>query len=274
MRAVLSNASPTESRAMKLAKFQKQFKETMFRPVREIQECEDDFKALFAESEIPLDERLKVYHNNVVGSLSEVMRATFPLLENLVGEDFLKSMARGFIFENPPNSGCMHMYGAGFDEFIKTYAPAKSLSYLSDVATLELALNTAYYASDDVALAPDALAQVPPEMLDEVVLNLRSSATLISSSYPLQSIRSFCLDTDNNPAPDLTEDNICRLMILRPDLEVNIITLPEDEYEMLRLLNDKVSMGAAVEKTINAFSSFDFAAFLQKHMDLESFTSL
>lgn len=274
MRAALSNASPTESRAMKLARFQKQFTETMFRPVRDIQEYESDFKALFSEGEIPLDERLKVYHNNVVGSLSEVMRATFPLLENLVGEDFLKSMARGFIFENPPNSGCMHMYGAGFDEFIKTYEPAKSLSYLSDVATLELALNTAYYASDDVALAPDALAQVPPESLGEVVLNLRSSATLISSSYPLQSIRSFCLDTDNNSAPDLTEDYTCRLMILRPALEVNIITLSEDEFEMLHLLHNKVSLGAAVEKTMTVFPTFDFTAFLQKHTALESFTTL
>lgn len=259
---------------MKLAKFQQKFKETMFRPVREIQECEDDFKALFSEGDIPLEERLKVYHNNIVGSLSEVLRVTFPLLENLVGEDFLRAMSREFIFENPPTSACVHMYGAGFDDFIKTYEPAKSLPYLADVATLELALNTAYYASDDVALAPDALAQVPPESLGDVVLNLRSSATLIASSYPLESIRSFCLDADNNPAPDLTEEHTCRLLIVRPTLEVNIVYLPEDEFEMLRLLQDKVPLGDAVEQTMAAFPTFDFTAFLQKHTTLESFTSL
>lgn len=259
---------------MKLAKFQQKFKETMFRPVREIQECEDDFKALFLEGDIPLEERLKVYHNNVVGSLSEVLRVTFPLLENLVGEDFLKAMSREFIFENPPTSACVHMYGAGFDDFIKTYAPAKSLPYLAAVATFELALNTAYYASDDVALAPDALAQVSPESLGDVVLNLRSSVTLIASLYPLESIRSFCLDADNNPAPDLTESYTCRLLIVRPDLEVNIISLPEDEFEMLRFLQDKVPLGDAVERTMAAFPTFDFTAFLQKHTILESFTSL
>lgn len=259
---------------MKLAKYQKQFKETMFRPVREIHDCEADFKALFDEGDIPLDERLKVYHNNVVGSLSEVLRVTFPLLENLVGEDFLRAMTRDFIFENPPASACVHMYGAGFDDFIKTYAPAKSLPYLADVATLELALNTAYYASDDVALAPDALAQVPPETLGDVVLNLRSSATLITSSYPLESIRGFCLDADNTPAPDLTKSYTCRLLIVRPVLEVNIISLPEDEFEMLRLLHNKVPLGDAVERTMAAFPIFDFTAFLQKHTVLESFASL
>ena len=246
----------------------------MFRPVREIQDCEHDFKALFSEGDIPLDERLKVYHNNVVGSLSEVLRATFPLLENLVGADFLKSMAREFIFGNPPTSGCLHEYGEGFDGFIKTYEPAKSLPYLPDVATLELALNTAYYASDDVTLAPDYLAQVQPESLSEVVLKLRSSATLISSRYPLEQIRTFCLDADNNPAPDLTKNCTCRLLIVRPDLEVNIISLPEDEFEILLLLHNKVPLGEAVEKVMTAFPAFDFTAFLQKHTTLESFSSL
>ena len=259
---------------MKLAKFQKQFKETMFRPVREIQNCEDGFRALFSEGDIPLDERLKVYHNNVVGSLSEVLRVTFPLLQNLVGEEFLRAMARDFIFENPPTNACVHMYGAGFDGFIKTYDPAKSLPYLADVATLELALNTAYYAPDDGAMASDSLAQVQPELLGEVVLDLRSSATLIASSYPLEKILDFCLDENNSPAPDLTTNYTCCLLIMRPALEVHIISLPDDEYKMLHLLHGKVPLGEAVEKTMDAFPAFDFTAFLQKHTTLESFSSI
>ncbi|MGH1378889.1 MAG: HvfC/BufC family peptide modification chaperone [Alphaproteobacteria bacterium] len=259
---------------MSLGDFQNKFKDTMFCPVSDIGVSEKYFSNIFIDNEISLNDRMKVYHNNVVGSLTEVLRATFPLLENLVGEDFLKSMARAFIFDNPPSSGCMHMYGAGFDEFIKTYKPANNLPYLADIATLELALNNAYYAPDDNSLGSDDLSKVPPDLLSEVLLNLHSSASLISSLYPLEEIRSFCLGEAESAAPDLSVTHKCRILVVRQDLEVIIVSLPDDEYEMLRLLNDKVPLGDTVEGVLSIFPEFDFTTFLQKHVTLGSLSSI
>ena len=258
---------------MALADFQEKFKHMMFQPVKNLQNNANNFDGVFQEDDIAVHDRLKIYHNNVIGSLSSVLCATFPLLENLVGEDFLKAMARTFIFEHPPESACLHVYGAGFDNFIKSYEPAASLPYLPDVATLEFALNTAYYAPDDKPLAADALSKIPPENLGDIILQLRSSAILIESDYPLKQIRAFCLDEGNNIPPDMTKTYQCRLLIHRPALEVDIVPLAEDEFMILGLLNQKNTLGITVEQTLDKFPTFDFAGFLQKHTALETFAS-
>ena len=41
--------------------------------------------------------RFQVYRNNVFASLIEVVRARFPVVERLVGEEFFRAMARVFV---------------------------------------------------------------------------------------------------------------------------------------------------------------------------------
>ena len=246
----------------------------MLQPVSNLSDTDDAFTALFYEGDIPIEDRLKVYHNNVVGSISAALVATFPLLENLVGEDFLKAMARAFLFENPPRGGCIHLYGEGFDDFIKTYEPAQSLPYLADVASLELAMNKAYYALDDQALLVDALAKIPPEELGDICLNLRSSVTLLSSDYPLLEIRRFCLAEDQKNPPDLSQKQHCYFLISRPDLDVQMMVVAEDEFCIFESLKEGLSLGQSVERTIAKYPNFDFSAYLQKYMRLSVFQTL
>jgi hypothetical protein len=254
---------------MTLHKFQEQFKELMLRPRNEIANYSDVIAAQIHDNDISVNDRLGVYHNNIIGSLSNSLCATFPMIENLVGVDFLKDMSRQFIFQNPPSSGCLHHYGIGFDEFIKGYKPAKSLPYLPDVARLEIALHHAYYAEDDEPLAADALAQIPPEALCNTTLHLRNSASLIQSTYPLHELYKFC--NKNGGTPDLSTHVNCSLLVHRPKLEVLIMPINPDEYFFLTLLQNH-PLGVALEGTIEERSDFDFTAFLQKHIYLESFS--
>ena len=257
---------------MQLSKAQKKFKDTMLGPADQIDQQDDAFLSLFETYKAPTTERLKIYHNNVVGSLTEALRATFPLTEQLVGTNFFKSMARAFIFEHPPEGACLHHYGKGFDLFVKTYAPAQSVPYLADIACLELAQNNAYYACDDLPLTGNAFSKIPAEELPTVTLNLRQSASLISSKYPLLEIRDFCHDEDNAPKPNLDEEHNTKLLIHRQKLEVTLTPLNDDEYLLLKILNENTPLGKAVEQTIDVFNDFDFPTFLQKHISLKTFS--
>lgn len=244
----------------------------MLRPAREISQAEESFTGLFESNDISVNERLKVYHNNIAGSLSNALCATFPLIENLVGEEFLKAMARAFVFEHPPQSGCLHFYGYGFDAFIKTYEPAKELPYLSDIAAFELAMNYAYYAEDDTALNMEELSQIPPESLGETIIPLRSSSTLLHSSYPLQDIKALC-EGQNAQELDLSQKKECYLLVNRPQFDVQILPLSADEHLVLTELQDGKSLGEAVETGLTHFPDFDFQAFLQKHISLETLST-
>ncbi len=258
---------------MQLNEFQERFKDLMLDHPKALDDPPEDLAAFCAEGDIPLPTRLKVYRNNIVGSLTDVMLATFPIIEKLVGRDFLEGMSRSFILENPPTQGCLSLYGDGFAEFIDGFELAKSLPYLPDVAHFELALNKAYYAKDDQALTAEELATVQPEELGKLKLTLRDSVNLVRSRYPLIAIRDFCMAETQEGKLDLNQGGDS-LMIYRPHLDSVTVRLEASEYLMLENLANGNALGEAVEVTMTAHEDFDFQHFLQKHLSLETFQAL
>jgi len=256
---------------MKLKELQEKFKSSMLRHYQKLDECDPEFLEQFDNNHIPVLERIKVYHNNIVGSLSEALRSTFPIVEKLVGDDFMKMMTSEFVFDNPPKNASLYQYGQEFENFIKTYQPAKSLPYLSDIAKFEWAINQSYYAADDKALTADELSQIPPEKLEYIKSPLRKSANLFESDYPILQIKDFCLNDGDGENPNMSERCDTRLLISRPKLEVDIIPIKSDEFTLLKKLNDLSPLGKAVENTLEKYPDFDFPSFLQKHIELETF---
>lgn len=260
---------------MRLNEIQERFKDTILDHPDVVEQPPADFAVLFKEGGIPLPERLKVYRNNIVGGLTDTLILTFPLLEKLVGKDFLEGMARSFVLENPPESGCLNTYGTGFDKFIADFKPAESLPYLPEVAALEIAMTETYYAGNDTPMMPEDLSAIKPDNLPDLNVKLRNSVRLISSRFPLDEIRNFCLteEEDNNKTLDLDQGGV-DLMIYRPDLEVLIVKLQKDEMTMLKNLQQAQKLGKALESTLNDHPGFNFQDFLQRHIELETFLSL
>jgi len=258
---------------MQLNEFQERFKDLMLDHPKALDNPPEDLAAFCAEGDIDLPTRLKVYRNNIVGSLSDLMVATFPVMEKLVGKDFLEMMARSFILENPPTHGCLSLYGDGFAEFVEGFELAKSLPYLPTIARFELALNKAYYAKDDTALTAEELGAVPPEALGDLKLAPRHCVHLVNSRYPLTAIRDFCMAETQDGKLDIDQGGE-KLMIYRPHLDSETVILNDGEYLMLQKLADGLALGAAVEAVMAADDSFDFQAFLQKHLALETFRAL
>jgi hypothetical protein len=230
--------------------------------------------ALFTSGAAILPERLKIYRNNVMGNLTAALRSTYPLIEKLTGEEFTSGMFRAYILAHPPQAACLNRYGAGLDAFIKTFVPAQSLSYLTDVARLEWALNEAYYAPDDQALTPADLKDTAHEELADLIMPLRSSVRLLASRWPLQAIRDFCLkeNRDESETLDLDQGG-CRIMVYRSGLAVDVLPLEHAEYTMLLLLRDGISLGEACEIIFPAFPDFALQDFLQKFLKLETFST-
>jgi hypothetical protein len=259
---------------MLLNDIQTRFRETMLDHPDALNALPDDFAALFNAGEIPLQERLKVYRNNIVGGLTDTLILSFPIVEKLVGRDFMEALARAFILENPPDEGCLNTYGRGFDHFIAGFRPATSLPYLADVAAFEIAMTEAYYAADDTAMPADGLARLSADALMDTKIFLRASAKILSSRFPLIALRDFCLreEKDDDATLDLDQGD-ARLMVYRPGIEVLIVQLDADEQHMLESLKNGLSLGEALEKTLMAHEKFDVQAFLKKHLALETFAA-
>jgi hypothetical protein len=256
---------------MQLSKIQEGFKTLMLDHPRALETPPAEFADLFTEGDIPLPERLKVYRNNIVGNLTEVFLNHFPLVRKIVGDDFLKLMARTYILAHPPQGGYLNAYGDDFDDFIKGFAPAKTLTYLPDVARLDIAMNAAYNAQDDAVLQPQDLAAIAPDDLAATNLPLRASARLVASPYALEKIRAFCVEEQNPEAVLDVNQGASRLLVYRPALDVLIVSLSEEDFSFLNALACGQTLGDALEHTLTQYPAFDFQAFLQRHIMLESF---
>lgn len=134
---------------------------------------------------------LAAYCNNVTGNWVNALRASYPVLVRLVGDAFFSAAARRYAAAGRSVSGNLDDYGADFPAWLATDPPAAELPYLADVGRLEWAVQSAYQATDEVALDPAALAALGRLAADDLAalrLRVAAAAQLIASPFPVADI--------------------------------------------------------------------------------------
>lgn len=254
---------------MTLREVQTQFKDTIF----DESLLHESFAANFSSDgkQIALADRMSVYRHTVVGGLTDVIVATFPMLHKLVGDDFLRKAAREYVCSNPPVKSCLNFYGATFPAFIERYEPAKHLAYLSGIARLEWAWEEAQHATDDHPLLAEALITIPHDQLPALKLPLRDSVRFIRSSYPLHDIVDFCRADGDGQPPNMSAKNDHFFMVFRPMLHVQLRKIDAGEFAFLTALSSGQNITEAAEMAFNSMPIFDLTAVLQRNLSLGIF---
>lgn len=200
-------------------------------------------------------QRFGVYRNNVVVSLIEALRAKFPVVATLVGEDFFRAMARDFARAHPPRSPIMALFGEDFPAFVAGFAPAAQLTYLADVARLEAARLAAYHAADAEALAADAFALVAPDRLAGLRVVFHPAARVLDFVHAAVSIWAAHQGQGDLAAVDPFEPE--QALLTRPALEVETRRLAPGEAAMFAALSAGATLGDAAAKAFAARPDFD-----------------
>jgi hypothetical protein len=200
---------------------------------------------------------LEVYRNNYRGNLHDALAGAYPVTLQLVGRDFFRLLARNFIEAHPSRSGNLHGYGAELGGFIASFAPARTLPYLPDVAALEWACHCAYFADDAAGLDLSRLAQVPPALYPELVLRLHPACRLVRSPYPIAAIwqahqpgaeGDFSIDLGSGP---------CRALVSRRDGAVQVSELSAPAADWLQDIQAGWTLGAATDSAQARHNNFD-----------------
>jgi hypothetical protein len=142
-------------------------------------------------------DRLNIYRNTFVSSVTKALRLSYPAVHRLVGADFFEGAAGLFIARSPPRSAWLDEYGADFAEFLRDFQPASSLAYLPDVARLEWAVNRAIHAAEVEPLDLARLSALPPEDQIRVCFVPHPSITVMSVDYPADIIWRGVLSGDD-----------------------------------------------------------------------------
>jgi hypothetical protein len=203
--------------------------------------------------------RFAVYRNNVAVSLIDALADTFPVVQELVGEEFFRAMARVFVQAHPPRSRLMAYYGETFADFVASFLPAAPVPYLADVARLEMARVRAYHAADVAPLDPEALqaALTDPQQLMQLRLVLHPGVQVIGSSFAVCSLWAAhqgagCL---SNVDPDLAQT----ALVFRSALEVDTLELSAGAGVFISALQRGEPLAEAAAIASGAQPDFDLA---------------
>jgi len=195
-------------------------------------------------------EGLGVYRNNFLGARLGVFLQTFPRLLSLLGEDYLLQCGRRFLADYPldATSDNLNHLGRRFPEFLrKLFAEKNELSsypWLADLAKLEYARHTAYYAFDDISFDFKAFQELG-SLAESIHLQTSNSLALIECEWPLYQldcdIASGIIHADYPKERQL-------IAIYRKNFSVHVMKISEEEFTLLEGIRKGLTMMALLDQ--------------------------
>ena len=132
-----------------------------------------------------VDRRMAIYRGNMVAAAEKALASAYPVIRQVVGEDFFHGLARELVRGTPSTSGDLTDFGATFDEFLAAFEHTRHLPYLPDLARLEWAAHRAYGAADAPAWDPATLGAVPAEQQAAIRFEWAPGTAIIASAHPI-----------------------------------------------------------------------------------------
>ena len=206
--------------------------------------------------------RFAVYRNNVVTSLIDALAATFPVTQELVGEEFFRAMTGIFVRIAPPRSVLLAEYGKGLPAFIEHFEPARGVPYLADVARLEMLRVRAFHAADADPLSQDRIARAlaEPELLPALRVRCHPSVDVLRSRYAVVSLWAAHQGRGDlaQVHPGVPEN----ALVVRAGLEVRVSALPPGGDLLVAGFLGGLPLGEAAALAIAAAADFDLMTHL------------
>jgi hypothetical protein len=218
--------------------------------------------------------RFAVYRNNVMASLIDALADTYPVTQELVGEEFFHAMARLFVLAEPPRSRVLAFYGERFPDFVEHFLPAASVPYLADVARLEMLRVHAYHAADGEFLSGEAIAQIlaDTDALPDLQVELHPSVGVVRSQYSVVSLWAAHQGiTEISSVDPLVPETA---LVIRQDLNVEVFGLDTGAGAFVAHLLEGESLGRAVEWASHTHRDFDLAGILGLLIQKQAISSM
>lgn len=215
--------------------------------------------------------RFAVYRNNVAVSLTTALSQRFPVVKQLVGDQFFNGMARAFIAVSPPQSPLIFAYGDDFPEFVEHFAPAAAVPYLADVGRLEAAWTRAYHAGDVLAAPLEVLTGVAPDRIETTRFRPHAAATILRSNFAIGTI--WQGHQHGSPGA-ISVGHGEWVTVSRPAFEVRVYIIPEADGIFGLALLGGATIGDAAQAAFNHDGAFNFGRALVGLISLGAFSGV
>ena len=247
VREAAGSASPAD-----LSPVQDRFAAALFAPGEEA-EVLSHFK------DAPQAERFSLYRGNLTVSWDKVLSSAFPVVRQLVGEEFFSALARAYGMAHPSDNPDLNRFGAAFAGFLQDFPHVAELPYLPDMARLEWLLHRAYYAPDAQSVDAGILQTMAPEAFEAARFHLHPACAVFSSGWAVVPLWLAHQGNDAPPFPRSMAEPSYGL-VARPVFSVQLHRLDAAGAAALACLADGGTMGEALDAAFEKDEHFDVGA--------------
>jgi hypothetical protein len=207
-------------------------------------------------------QRLGIYRNHLGGHWSRALASGYPVLRQLVGNEFFDALARAFGRAHPSLDPDLNRFGAALPDFLAGFEPAAALAYAPDLARLEWLVHEAAYAPDaDAPACAPRFDDLTPEAFEAARAYLHPALRLFASRWAAPAL------WHAHQAPDaafpVEMEKASHALVWRPRWQVEVKEISEAEHAALAYLAAGETFGAALDAAFALDEDFDVGARLR-----------
>jgi hypothetical protein len=202
---------------------------------------------------------LKAYQTNGHVLAERSLRAAYPVVAQLVGDESFADLARALWHAHPPRAGDLARWGDALPRFIAASPQLQNDAYLTDVAQVEWVLHRCASAHDGDSADVASLALLSAHAPEEVFLRLAPGCYTLQSAWPVASILTAHLEQ----TPSMRDVGVLLqkqvpqgTVVWRQGLRPRVRLAQAGEVAFL----DALLQGSALGPALDAAPEFDFGA--------------
>lgn len=246
-----------------LAQVQQAFSDALFDPARE-----GSLQPLFKGGRD--GERLALYRGNLVAAWDKALSSAYPVLRQLVGDEFFTALARAYGMAHPSGDPDLNRFGGSFGDFLEHFGPVADYPYFADMARLEWALHRAHYAPQVPVLDAAHVAALSPQAFEDLRVRFNPACSLVSSGHAVAQLWHAHREGSGVAFPQRM-DVPCHALVARGHWQAQCIEIDAAAHAALAQLAGGGTFGQALDAAFALDEQFDVGAHLGRWLGLRLF---
>jgi uncharacterized protein (UPF0276 family) len=219
------------------------------------------------------EDRLALYRGNLTATWDKTLSAAYPVLRQLVGDDFFSALSRAYGMAHPSQDGDLNQFGSTLASFLAGFEHVADYPYMPDMARLEWALHRAHFGADASGLDAATLGALAPGQLEAARVTLHPACSLVESEWAVVPLWQAHQGGSGVDFP-MQMAAASLAVVARPHWQAELVPLGKAAHAALKVLGEGGSFGGALDAAFACDEDFDVAAHLRQWLALSLLTGI
>jgi hypothetical protein len=138
---------------------------------------------VLGDDRLSAEARVDIYANMYFYRIRDALKEDLPATLAVLGDDNFHNLITGYLLEYPPTEPSISDCGRYLADYLRDHPLREGAPYIADLAKLERAVVEVFVSTDETALDPEALREIPPEDWPAMKLRVHPAAQILALEW-------------------------------------------------------------------------------------------